>query len=111
MISMNFTTVNGTGTGEILVGIHPPDDLHIPFGQTVLMDPQQPGSYGGQWNVIAEPDPNCDPATFPCEMWSPGNYTVKLGKYLTSQFPICSTVCLDTLRTLTLILWVLIVKI
>lgn len=54
----------------------------VPLGQSNLIEPQQPGSYGAQWSANAEPDPNCDPTQGPCEMWLPGNYSVEVGMYV-----------------------------
>lgn len=75
---MNFTTVNGTGTGEYDLSIRTVDG--IPLGQSFLNEPQQPGVYTVSWSVTAAPDDDCDPTEGPCEMWLPGNYTVNVGK-------------------------------
>lgn len=77
-ITMSFKTLNGTGTGEIILVIHTQDG--IPLGQTHLTEPQQPGTYNVKWDGSAEPNPNCDPTQGPCEMWLPGNYSVETGK-------------------------------
>lgn len=75
---MNFTTVNGTGTGEDSLFIATVDG--VPLGQSFLTEPQQPGIYAVTWDVRAAPDSNCDPSQGPCEMWLPGKYTVEIGK-------------------------------
>ena len=75
---LNFTTLNGTGTGEISLLINTKDG--IPLGQRVLSEPLDPGTYTDEWKVTAAPDPNCDPTQGPCEMWLPGNYSVQIGK-------------------------------
>ena len=80
-IVMNFTTVNGTGTGEYSVLIKTVDG--IPLGQSYLTEPQQPGTYIIKWDVAAKPNPNCDPIQEPCENWLPGNYSASVG---TSQW-------------------------
>ena len=77
---MNFTTINGTGTGEYSLLIRTVDG--IPLGQNFLTEPQQPGKYSIYWDVDAAPDPDCDPTQGPCEMWLAGNYTVEIGKNL-----------------------------
>ena len=77
---MSYKTVNGTGTGEIQMVMHTQDG--IPVGQSHLVSPQQPGTYNVKWDGSAAPDPNCDPSQGPCEMWVPGNYSVKVGECL-----------------------------
>ena len=77
-IMMNFTTTNGTGTGEYSVLIKTVDG--IPLGQSSVTEPLQPGTYTVDWKVSAAPDPDCDPTQGPCETWQPGNYSVAVGK-------------------------------
>ena len=76
-IVMNFTTLNGTGTGEYQVLINTVDG--IPIGQSFLTEPQPPGTYVIKWDVNARPDPDCDPTQQPCENWQPGNYSANVG--------------------------------
>lgn len=45
-----------------------------------IAEAQPAGQYSKQFNLKAEPDPNCDPTPGPCEQWLPGNYTVKICK-------------------------------
>jgi len=73
-IDFSYVTVNGTGTGEIDIGIHTPD--HIPLGAAFLWESKKPGSYNERITVKAEPDPSCDPTQEPCEQWIPGVYNV-----------------------------------
>jgi hypothetical protein len=74
---VNYTTVNGTGTGESSVLIRTVDGLPL-FGES-LTEPQPPDTYVLKWDTEARPDPNCDPTEGFCEMWLPGNYTVNIG--------------------------------
>ena len=89
-IDLSFSTVNGTGTGEIDLEIDTVDG--IPLGQNNLWEPQPPGSGNAKWTVTAAQDPDCDPTQGPCEMWLPGNYTVKVGELFC-----CLFVCVFTL--------------
>lgn len=77
-VLLNFTTVKGTGTGEISLFIQTIDG--IPLGERVLSEPLDPGNYTYNWKVTAAPDPDCDPTQGFCEMWIPGNYSVQIGK-------------------------------
>lgn len=76
---LNFTTVNGTGTGEDSILVRTVDGLPL-FGE-VLTEPQPPGTYVLKWDSAARPDPNCDPTQGFCERWLPGNYTVYVGMH------------------------------
>ncbi|WAR19856.1 CTuncharacterized [Mya arenaria] len=62
-IDFTYESKNGTGTGEIAIEI----DTLAPAG-----------SYNGDIQLKAQPDPNCDPTQGPCEQWLPGTYTVKI---------------------------------
>lgn len=80
---MVFSTKNGTGTGEIVMLIHTPDQ--IPLGKSTLEKPKDSGTYHVSWLGKAAPDEDCDPTQGPCEMWLPGNYSVEVGKYETTS--------------------------
>ena len=58
-IDFTFVSLNGTGTGELVVEIHTPD--RIPLGAGFLLEAQKPGTYNERISVKAEPDPQCDP--------------------------------------------------
>ena len=73
---MSYKTVNGTGTGEIVIFIVTQDNL--PISQAQLITPQAPGTYNVEWHLSTEPDPDCEPPL--CETWAPGNYTAVTGK-------------------------------
>jgi len=73
-INMQYVTGNGTGTGELAIGIHTPD--RIPLGASFLLEAKKPGTYNEQITIKAEPDPQCDPTQQPCEQWLPGTYNV-----------------------------------
>jgi hypothetical protein len=73
-IDFTYVSMNGTGTGELVVDIHTPD--HIPLGAGFLLEAQKPGTYNERITVKAEPDPQCDPTQQPCEEWLPGTYNV-----------------------------------
>jgi len=73
-IDFTYVSVNGTGTGELVVDIHTPD--HIPLGAGFLLEAQKPGTYTEKITVKAAPDPQCDPTQEPCEEWLPGTYNV-----------------------------------
>jgi len=75
-LAFQYTSVNGTGTGQLLLEVDTVDGL--PLGQAFLNEVQPAGTYNGQFQLKAEPDPDCDPSQGPCEQWLPGNYTVKM---------------------------------
>ena len=69
---MTFTTVNGTGTGELALSIETVDNIAVGDSQ---IDCKTPGTYTVEWKLKAVPDPNCEG---PCEMWLPGTYYASL---------------------------------
>lgn len=75
-ISFGYTSKNGTGTGEIVVVVETVDGIPIEDG--FLQEPKKAGDYTQSLSLKAMPDPNCDPTQQPCEMWEPGNYTVRI---------------------------------
>jgi len=74
MISISYTSKNGTGTGELGISIDTVD--HVPLAQRFLQEPLPAGVYNKTIQLSASPDPNCDPTQGPCERWLPGDYTV-----------------------------------
>jgi hypothetical protein len=74
--AMDYSTVNGTGTGEIVIEIQTVDG--VPLGDGFLVLPQNPGKYEEKISIKAEPNPDCDPTQQECENWLPGNYNVKI---------------------------------
>lgn len=74
IFAMNFTTVNGTGTGELAISIDTVDG--IPVGDDEF-NCNLPGTYNVGWTLNAEPSSDCE--TPPCEMWLPGTYNVTMG--------------------------------
>ena len=58
-IDFTYASVNGTGTGELVVEIRCPDK--IPLGQGFLLEAKKAGTYSERISVKAEPDPRCDP--------------------------------------------------
>lgn len=79
IITANWYSNNGTGTGEIYLGIKTVDG--IPVETSFLMEPQKPGKYTYQIKLNATPDPECDPTQQECENWYAGNYKVEMGKF------------------------------
>ena len=77
VITADWNTNNGTGTGEIYLGIKTVDG--IPVETSFLMEPQKPGKYTTQVQLNAVPDPECDPSQGPCEEWLAGRYDVQIG--------------------------------
>ncbi|OPL20781.1 hypothetical protein AM593_09895, partial [Mytilus galloprovincialis] len=77
-IDFTYVSVNGTGTGEIVLEVETVD--HIPVEGSFLHELADAGSYPQSVKLKAQPDPNCDPTQGPCEEWMPGNYTVKIEK-------------------------------
>ncbi|KAK3774916.1 hypothetical protein RRG08_007273 [Elysia crispata] len=73
-IMFTYASKNGTGTGEIIVGVDTVDGIPVESG--FLQEPLAAGNYNKTLTLKAEPDPDCDPTQQPCEMWYPGNYTV-----------------------------------
>ena len=67
-ISMIFTTINGTGTGELALSIETVDNIAVGNSQ---IDCKLPGTYVVQWKLKAMPDPSCQEN---CEAWLPGTY-------------------------------------
>ena len=74
VFAMNFTTINGTGTGELAISIDTVDG--IPVGNAHF-DCSNPGTYNVGWTLDAEPSSDCENP--PCEMWLPGTYNVTMG--------------------------------
>ena len=58
-IDMELVSVNGTGTGEIVLMIQTVDK--IPLSGTFLFESKKPGYYGQRFTVDTTPDPDCDP--------------------------------------------------
>jgi len=75
-IEVEYTSKNGTGTGEMVVGVETVDG--IPIANSFLLQPQMAGKYESSIKLSASPDPKCDPTQQPCEEWLPGNYTVSI---------------------------------
>lgn len=77
MIDARWESINGTGTGELYIGIKTVDGVPIEDG--FLMEPQKPGKYTTQIKLNAVPDPDCDPTAGECENWLPGIYKAEIG--------------------------------
>ncbi|KAL5009318.1 hypothetical protein ScPMuIL_014899 [Solemya velum] len=77
IIDIEYSSENGTGTGELAVAIHTVDG--IPVGTSFLLEAQEPGTYNDSIQLKAVPDPDCDPTHDICEEWLPSQYTVKTG--------------------------------
>jgi len=75
-IDFTYVSLNGTGTGEMVVTIHCPD--RIPLEGAFLLEAKKPGTYSERITVKAEPDPRCDPTQEPCEQWIPGIYNTSV---------------------------------
>ncbi|KAH3844335.1 hypothetical protein DPMN_086593 [Dreissena polymorpha] len=75
-IDFTYVSQNGTGTGEISIEIDTVDG--IPLGQAFLHELAPAGTFNGDIQLNAQPDPDCDPSQGPCEQWLPGDYTVKI---------------------------------
>ncbi|KAL4237229.1 hypothetical protein ACF0H5_001948 [Mactra antiquata] len=75
-LDFEYESKNGTGTGEIALEVVTVDG--IPLGDAFLHELQPAGTYTGEFQLKAEPDPDCDPTQGPCEQWLPGDYTVKI---------------------------------
>ncbi|XP_035680752.1 countin-1-like isoform X1 [Branchiostoma floridae] len=76
MIDVEYTSKNGTGTGEMVIDIDTVDG--IPLGQGFILEAQEAGSYGQKISLKAEPNPECDPTQGPCEQFLPGVYNVSI---------------------------------
>ncbi|XP_003383827.1 PREDICTED: countin-1-like [Amphimedon queenslandica] len=73
-ISFTFATKNGTGTGEVYLGIDTRDG--IPLDSSELLKPLPAGqSVSTDGTVSAEPGRYCIEEGI-CEEWIPGNYTI-----------------------------------
>lgn len=75
---VSFVSLNGTGTGELAIGIRTVDGIDV--GDSFLIESLPPGKYEEQISIQAEPDPDCDPTQEQCEQWLPGVYYVEIGK-------------------------------
>lgn len=78
VIDADWFSLNGTGTGELYIGIKTVDGIPVEDG--FLMEPQKPGKYNTQIKLNAVPDKHCDPTQQECENWLPGFYKVEMGK-------------------------------
>lgn len=77
VIDLEYVSFNGTGTGELYIGVRTVDG--IPIEESFLLEAQKPGSYRTQVSLNAIPDPDCDPFQQECEKWLSGVYTVETG--------------------------------
>lgn len=74
VILVDYTVINTTGTGDMVINIEPVDK--IPLGDEFMLYQQGPGSYKVEFKVDATPNPDCnDPM---CEQWLPGLYNIDL---------------------------------
>ena len=80
-ILVEYVSKNGTGTGEIFIGIQTIDGLFIDHIE--LNFAQDPGRYDVKWNLSAVPD--CKPVPGPCEYWLPGIYNVTVGEFILAK--------------------------
>lgn len=76
-INLNYLSNNGTGTGELYIGVKTVD--RIPVEDSFLLEASNPGQYQAQIRLNAIPDPQCDPTQGFCEEWLPGTYVVQTG--------------------------------
>ena len=61
LLDLTYKTVNGTGTGQLLVNIETIDAIKIaPF---FLIEEKQPGTYAQRISIDTTPDPDCESAT------------------------------------------------
>ncbi|CAF2762669.1 unnamed protein product [Rotaria sp. Silwood2] len=74
VIDFAYESVNGTGTGQLVINIQTLDFIEITT--TFLIESLKPGRYAERITVDASPDPTCDPGTEECEQWYPGVYNV-----------------------------------
>ena len=74
MFTMTYTTLNGTGTGELAIGVETVDGIPVADDE---LNCNAPGTYTVGWTLNAKPNPNCQNP--PCEMWLPGTYNVTMG--------------------------------
>lgn len=58
-VDVEYVSVNGTGTGELYIGVKTIDG--IPLEDSFLIVAQPAGKYSTRITVKAEPDPDCDP--------------------------------------------------
>ncbi|XP_021378016.1 countin-1-like isoform X1 [Mizuhopecten yessoensis] len=75
-IDFGYTSMNGTGTGEIVLEVMTVDGIPVESG--FIHELAQAGNYTSSFSLKAQPDPNCDPSQGPCEQWIPGDYDVKI---------------------------------
>eukprot|EP01137_Pigoraptor_chileana_P005617 Opistho-2@48933 len=75
-ITLQFTSANGTGTGQINLDIETVDQESL--GSSNLLESQKAGNYQVSWQVDASPDPDCDPTEDDCEDWDAGDYPVSV---------------------------------
>ncbi|XP_065180456.1 countin-3-like [Sycon ciliatum] len=78
-IAYSWTTMNGTGTGQIAMDIATDDKL--PVHSSALSMPRKPGSYAGAASLSTDTSGlgGCDASQGgACQQWLPGVYQVKL---------------------------------
>ena len=64
-VNLQYTSQNGTGTGELYIGIKTVDG--IPLEDSFLLEAAKPGKYSESIVIDAQQDPDCDPSQGPCE--------------------------------------------
>ncbi|CAF1184847.1 unnamed protein product [Rotaria sp. Silwood1] len=79
VIDFTYESVNGTGSGQLLVNIQTID--YVEILSTFLIESLKPGRYAERITVDASPDPTCDPSIEECEQWYPGVYNVTIMIY------------------------------
>lgn len=61
VLDLTYKSVNGTGTGQLLVNIQTIDYVKIaPF---FLIEEKQPGTYEQRISIDTTPDPDCESTT------------------------------------------------
>jgi len=77
-ISFTLNSKNGTGTGELILAVETVDGIPVEDG--VLVKAQNATAFPAPqaFKLKAEVDPDCDPTQGPCEMWLPGNYSLRV---------------------------------
>jgi hypothetical protein len=88
-ISFVYSSTNGTGTGELRIGLTTVDHQAISFNSVYIPYSTTGGNFKGSGTVTATPAaPGCDPTQSTCEEWLPGVYPVNL--------KVCEGECGDT---------------
>jgi len=77
-ISFTINSKNGTGTGQLILAVETVDGIPVEDGLLLKAENATAFPIPQAFKLKAEPSADCDPTQGPCEMWLPGNYSVRV---------------------------------